>query len=108
MGRRKWGPCATPRCPTLTDQTHCEVHRPAPWTGSTRRARLPADWLAITRFVLARDRNICYLCGGHANRVDHVVAGDNHDPSNLAAICLACDRHKSAVEGGRASRRYSE
>jgi 5-methylcytosine-specific restriction enzyme A len=105
MGR-KWGPCATPRCPVLTDQTHCPAHRPVPWKTSTRKARLPPDWHKIRAFVLARDRHICYLCGEYANRVDHVIAGDNHAFDNLAAICLDCDKRKSGQEGGRNSWRY--
>ncbi len=104
---RKWGPCAFPRCPTLTDQTYCPVHRPVPWAGSTRRKRLPPNWAALVALVLARDRNICHVCGEYGWRVDHIVPGDNHDPSNLAPICLDCDKHKSAVEGGRSQRRYS-
>lgn len=107
MSGTKWGPCATPRCPTLTADTYCPEHRRQPWASSTRRSRLPADWHRLRIFILARDRNICYLCGEYANRVDHVVAGDNHDPSNLAAICLRCDKHKSAVEGGTLQRRYT-
>jgi 5-methylcytosine-specific restriction enzyme A len=103
---RKWGPCAAPRCPALTDQTHCEMHRPKPWASSNRKARLPGDWHKLRAAVLARDRHTCYLCGAYANRVDHVIAGDNHDPANLAAICLDCDKHKSGQEGGRASWRY--
>ena len=105
MGR-KWGPCATSRCPVLTDQTHCPTHRPDPWTGSTRRARLPAGWHRVVAFVLERDAHTCYRCGAYAGRVDHIVAGDNHHPSNLAAICADCDKRKSGAEGGRNSWRY--
>jgi 5-methylcytosine-specific restriction enzyme A len=104
--RRKWGPCAEPGCPTLTGDTRCAEHRPEPWAGSTRRGRLPANWPHLVAFVLERDDHTCYLCARYGDRVDHVVAGDDHDPSNLACICLDCDKHKSAVEGGRASWRY--
>lgn len=93
-------------CPTFTDHTHCDVHRPKPWASSDRAKRLPSNWTALRRLVLQRDRYTCHVCGGYGDRVDHVVAGDNHDPSNLAPICLPCDRHKSGVEGGRASWGY--
>jgi 5-methylcytosine-specific restriction enzyme A len=84
------------------------VHRPEPWATSTRKARLPSNWAKLAAFVLARDRCICYLCGaGGCRRVDHIIRGDNHDPSNLAAICAKCDKHKSAVEGGTLQRRYT-
>lgn len=40
----------------------------------------------------------CYLCGDHARAVDHIVAGDNHDISNLAPICDACHAQKTNQE----------
>ena len=104
----KWGPCAAPRCPVLTDETYCARHRPLPWAGSTRRGRLPPDWPRRVAFVLHRDRNRCYRCGRYAKRVDHIVAGDDHSYANLAAICLDCDKRKSSAEGGAASWRYRQ
>jgi 5-methylcytosine-specific restriction enzyme A len=103
---RKWGPCAAVGCPVLTGTTYCEAHRPAPWAGSTRRSRLPADWPKIVAFILERDGRRCYICGRHAGRVDHIVAGDDHSYINLAAICSDCDKRKSGAEGGRASWRF--
>lgn len=74
------------------------------WEGSTRSARLPANWPTIRRRILRRDRGICHVCGRPgADQVDHIQAGDNHDPSNLAAIHdTPCHRAKSAHEGGAA------
>lgn len=57
-------------------------------------------------FVLARDHHRCYLDGRYADRVDHIVAGDDHSYANLAAICHDCDKRKSSAEGGAASWRY--
>lgn len=74
---------------------------PQPWADSTRRARLPVNWVQIRLAVLQRDHGRCYLCGAAANRVDHIDPGDDHRPTNLAAICLPCDKKKSAREGGR-------
>jgi len=103
---RKWGPCAAVRCPTLTSDTYCEAHKPVPYATSTRRSRLPVDWPRLRQFVLRRDHFTCHLCGSYGNRVDHIVAGDNHHPDNLAPICLVCDRRKSGHEGGIAQGRY--
>jgi 5-methylcytosine-specific restriction enzyme A len=104
---RKWGPCAAVGCPVLTSSTYCGDHQPEPWKGSTRRGRLPANWRALSLSILKRDLYTCHVCDGFGSRVDHIVAGDNHHPSNLAAICLDCDRRKSAHEGGSAQGRYT-
>jgi 5-methylcytosine-specific restriction endonuclease McrA len=51
--------------------------------------------------ILARDGSECYICGGNANQVDHIIprvkGGDVFDDDNLAAICAKCNR----VKGGR-------
>lgn len=103
---RKWGPCAEPRCPVLCDTTYCATHAPRPYATSTRRQRLPSNWPTLRKRVLRRDGYICHVCGDYGNRVDHVIAGDNHDPDNLAPICLDCDLRKSGHEGGTTQGRY--
>ena len=51
--------------------------------------------------VLQRDGYECYLCGGQADQVDHIIprvkGGDVFDDDNLMAICGRCNRAK----GGR-------
>lgn len=51
--------------------------------------------------VLNRDGYQCYLCGGQADQVDHIIprvkGGDVFDDDNLMAICGRCNRAK----GGR-------
>jgi hypothetical protein len=43
------------------------------------------------------------VCGAPANEVDHIrPTGDDHDYSNLRAICRACHAAKSAAEGAAA------
>jgi len=71
-----------------------------PWQGSTRRQRLPANWASLRRHVLERDAGVCHVCGlPGSDEVDHVVAGDNHDESNLAAIhSVPCHRRKTVEE----------
>jgi 5-methylcytosine-specific restriction protein A len=87
-----------PGCPTLTSATRCDVHAPKPWATSTRRERLPRNWSSLVRLVMARDRRLCYLCGADAYAVDHVVRGDDHRLTNLAAICKRCHDAKTAAE----------
>lgn len=86
---------------------------PGQWAGSDRSARLPGDWPAICRRILARDKGICHVClQPGADQVDHVEAGDDHSDANLAAIHDdPCHRAKSAAEGvaarrARAAARY--
>jgi len=81
------------------------------WRGSTRRARLPKNWPAITRRILERDGRQCRtrradtnrLCLKEARQVDHVRPGDDHRDENLAAICDYHHAIKSGREGGVAS-----
>lgn len=77
------------------------------WVGSARKDRLPPGWPALRRQILERDGFRCHVCGGFgADEVDHVRPGDNHHPSNLAAIhARPCHSTKSAGEGGQANAR---
>lgn len=79
------------------------------WAGSTRRHRLPPHWADTVARILRRDHRICHICGRPgADAVDHVIPGDNHDDTNLAAIHQDlppyCHRTKSAQEGVAARR----
>lgn len=79
------------------------------WDGSTRKSRLPPNWPALRRFVMERDGAICHICRGPgADRVDHVVQGDDHSPENLAPVhdevYPHCHRFKSSQEGNDARR----
>lgn len=61
----------------------------------------PGNWKTTKRRILERDGHRCYLCGGTAITVDHVVnvaAGGSHDDDNLAAICDPCHDVKSEHE----------
>jgi hypothetical protein len=40
--------------------------------------------------ILKRDNHTCQLCGKPGDQVDH-IAGDSGDPSNLRALCGACN-----------------
>lgn len=56
--------------------------------------------------MLKRDRGVCQIrgprCIVRAVEVDHVLAGDNHDMTNLRAVCTRCHASKSAQEGAAA------
>jgi len=50
--------------------------------------------------ILQRDGYECYICGGQAEQVDHLIArskgGDVFDDDNLMAICGRCNRAKGS------------
>jgi 5-methylcytosine-specific restriction protein A len=71
------------------------------WDTSDRRYRLPSNWPQIRLFILRRDNYECQIpgCFRQATDVDHIVHGDDHDPSNLQAICKPCHAFKSSQEG---------
>jgi 5-methylcytosine-specific restriction protein A len=72
------------------------------WANSDRRERLPADWAKRRAAVLKRDRGYCQIQGPRcvltATEVDHIVAGDDHEPSNLQAACEPCHQAKTNSE----------
>ncbi|SCL33055.1 HNH endonuclease [Micromonospora nigra] len=79
------------------------------WEGSDRRARLPHDWALRRVRVLRRDGYRCRqrfstgaLCGEPASQVDHIQRGDDHDLSNLQALCAHCHARKTAGEAAQA------
>jgi 5-methylcytosine-specific restriction enzyme A len=79
---------------------------PRPWAGSTRKKRLPPDWQKRRLRVLRRDGYRCQhvdevgaKCLAPANQVDHVIRGDDHDESNLRALCKWHHDKKSSAEG---------
>jgi 5-methylcytosine-specific restriction endonuclease McrA len=64
----------------------------------TNKALGSKKWKDIRLRVLARDGYVCYICGGEATQVDHVIPrtkmGDMWDMDNLAAICRRCNISK--------------
>lgn len=85
------------------------------WEGSDRKQRLPKNWQALRKQVLVRDKRMCqivsietgYICGLEANEVDHIIHGDNHELSNLQAICTWHHRRKSSQEGNASKIKYA-
>lgn len=86
------------------------------WRGSTRRARLPANWPELCAVAREMHGTSCYKCGhGNASDTDHKQRGDDHRPENLWPICgsrctrcaaehrTPCHVAKSSREGGQAA-----
>lgn len=75
------------------------------WETSTRKDRLPSNWLQLRKKVFETKGRICYIvedgypCTAEATEVDHVVAGDDHSLENLEPICNPHHRRKSSSEG---------
>lgn len=77
---------------------------------SARSLRLPDDWQVRRLRVLRRDGYRCQahledspgLCGAPARDVDHIDRGDNHDLTNLQALCPWHHNRKSSREGAAA------
>ena len=73
---------------------------------SPRRARLPADWPHRRLAILKRDGYRCCIngprCTGTATEVDHIHPGDNHNPTNLQAVCHPCHQAKTQQEAAAA------
>lgn len=80
------------------------------WEGSTRHARLPADWRTRRARVLKRDDYRCvavedgHRCSEVATDVDHIVRGDDHRETNLQSLCHWHHARKTAAEAAEARR----
>jgi 5-methylcytosine-specific restriction endonuclease McrA len=64
----------------------------------TNKALGSKKWKDLRLRILARDGYTCYVCGGEANQVDHIISrkkgGDIWDMENLAAICAKDNQRK--------------
>lgn len=84
--------CGHPGCPNLMP---CMAHKPVAWRGSDRRQRLPGNWEALRRYVLARDP-ICKVCDvAPSTDADHIINNDDHHPGNLQGLCHPCHMSKT-------------
>lgn len=80
------------------------------WSSSTRRSRLPSNWAALRDAAFRRAGGRCQApmldgsrCTQAATDCDHIVAGDDHSPGNLQALCEWHHKIKTQAEG-RAAR----
>ena len=51
--------------------------------------------LHVRRAILFCYADRCFYCGREADSVDHIIAGDGDDPTNLTAACHTCNSAKS-------------
>ena len=49
----------------------------------------------VRRAVLFLHADRCFYCDREADAVDHIIAGDGDDPTNLTAACHPCHSAKS-------------
>lgn len=81
------------------------------WAGSTRRARLPADWTTRREATRQRANGQCEGislhgeprwhvpdCDGHGTDCDHDQRGDDHSLTNLRWLSPPCHREKTKLE----------
>lgn len=89
---------------------YCEKHQPEPWYNPNYKK--PKNWESLKRFVIARDRGVCYICGeGGSDSVDHIVPkseGGSDLTENLAAVHEKipphCHKEKTKQESLRGRR----
>lgn len=81
------------------------------WESSDRKARLPPEWHRLRGHVRKRAGGRCEQilddgsrCPEVGTDCDHVRAGDDHDPTNLAWLCSTHHAKKSSREGSQALR----
>lgn len=80
------------------------------WETSDRRSRLPANWAATARRILARDGHRCTFRFPNSGRcpvtegleVDHVEPSGSDEDSNLTTLCKRHHAMKSSREGHKA------
>jgi len=56
------------------------------------------EWKRLRLEILQRDQHTCYMCGGEATEVDHILPRSRNgsdEPENLAAACRRCNNAKS-------------
>lgn len=94
-------PCLEHKCYQQAEfNGRCKDHY-EPWV-SDRRQRLPSDWQARRKIVMARAHGRCAYCGmPGASQVDHIENGDDHSYENLQLLCQDCHAHKTYDESLR-------
>jgi 5-methylcytosine-specific restriction protein A len=103
-------PCRYPRCPALTRERFCAVHKQQVQReydearGTTKQRGYGSDWQRLRKRILARDP-ICTWpgCTERATDVDHIVSrrkGGSEDERNLRGLCHVHHSLKTCKEDG--------
>jgi 5-methylcytosine-specific restriction protein A len=81
------------------------------WSGSDRKARLPADWEQRRATIRDRAGGRCQAtmrdgtrCIEPGTDCDNIVHGDDHSPTNLQWLCRWHHNRKIALEALEARR----
>lgn len=88
-------PATCTNCAAIKQQQ--APRKPTPPKPSSTARGYGYAWRKIRTVILERDGHRCYLCGGPARSVDHIVSkarGGTDDAWNLAACCSACQNRK--------------
>lgn len=102
--------CLKPGCANLVEGNgwHCEQHRPprkqyadTNRPNATQRGYTSPQWRRLRKLVLARDAQLCQLCGkpaGASAHVDHIIPksqGGRDTLENLQTLCPGCHTLKT-------------
>jgi 5-methylcytosine-specific restriction protein A len=82
------------------------------WEQSDRRSRLPRGWATLVENTRTRAGGRCQAtmhdgtrCSETGTDCDHIIHGDNHEPSNLQWLCSWHHNRKTARESKEAHQR---
>ncbi len=63
------------------------------------------------RYILNRDRHICYFCGGPGDTIDHLLPrakGGHTTPDNCVCACNLCNQMKADKDAKEFMKRTGE
>jgi 5-methylcytosine-specific restriction endonuclease McrA len=92
-------------CRQVVPASEFRAHRERHRHDRRERPGTTAKWRRLRQLILARDGNLCVLCGSSEElEVDH-IDGDwrNDDPRNLRTVCFDCNprgRNQARHVGG--------
>lgn len=78
------------------------------WSSSDRRSRLPKDWAKRRQECKRRAKGRCQAephapgCNGIGTECDHIIANDDHTPSNLQWLSEPCHKAKTTTDNAKA------
>ena len=79
------------------------------WKGGIAEYPNHSEMKRMRLKVLKEANNICYYCGGHADRVHHLdKSKNNHSKDNLVASCCKCNAKLSKPHTSKFKRLYGK
>lgn len=90
--------CAQPGCPEITSGTHCDAHRPKPWsTGDVGKGRGGRPWRRQRQQQFAADDYTCQGCG-HRDPTTKTLECDHDDHGQTRTLCVDCHRRRTLAQ----------